>query len=82
MTHDEQAPRRTNAERVAVRHLEAALIQQARRGHAFDRAAGTSAEQSAYARLRVASEHVEMCDRELRDVSAADARTPDARSTE
>jgi hypothetical protein len=68
-----------------VRHLEAALIQQARLGHALDRAVGTSAEQSAYARLRAASEHVDTCDREVRELSprtSEDARTPDAGSAE
>jgi hypothetical protein len=81
MTPYDPAPRRTNAERVAVRHLEAAMIEQARLGDALERAAGTSAEQPAYVRLRVASKRVEACDREVRDLARSlseDGRPPDA----
>ena len=54
---------RSNPERVAVRRLEVALVEQARLGDAYGRAVGTSAEQSTYARLQEASLEVSRCDR-------------------
>jgi hypothetical protein len=53
---------RTNAERVAIRRLEAALVEQARLGDAFARLAGSQAEQAAYLRLQAASLRVSRCD--------------------
>ena len=55
--------RRTRAQRVAVRRLEAALTEQARVGDLYARSVGTSAEQSAHARLQGASLRVSECDR-------------------
>jgi anti-sigma regulatory factor (Ser/Thr protein kinase) len=49
-----------------VRRLERALIEQARLGDAYERAAGTSSEQSAYLRLRAASFDVTRCDRTVK----------------
>jgi hypothetical protein len=54
---------RTASERVAVRRLEAALLEQARVGDLYARSIGTSAEQSASARLQLASAKVTECDR-------------------
>jgi hypothetical protein len=54
---------RSQPERVAVRRLEVALAEQARLGDAYERAVGTSAEQSTYARLQAASVDVSRCDR-------------------
>jgi hypothetical protein len=54
---------RTPAERTAVRRLEAALLEQARVGDVYARSVGTSAEQSAYVRLRAASLKVSDCER-------------------
>jgi hypothetical protein len=55
--------KRTPAERVAVRRLEAALAEQARVRDLYARSLGTSAEQSAHARLQAASLKVSECDR-------------------
>ena len=57
---------RTPAERVAVRRLEAALIEQTRVEEVYARAIGTSMEQSAYVRLQEASANVTECDREAK----------------
>jgi hypothetical protein len=57
---------KTNAARVAVERLNEALAEQARLGDGFARMAGTSAEQSAYARLQAASLHVAECDRAVK----------------
>jgi hypothetical protein len=62
-------PRRTSAERVAVRQLEVAMIEQARLGDALERAAGTSSEQPAYARLRAASQRVQTCDQRVKQLA-------------
>jgi hypothetical protein len=55
--------RRSNTERVVVRRLEVALMEQARLGDAYARAVGTSSEQPTYARLQAASVEVSRCDR-------------------
>jgi uncharacterized Zn finger protein (UPF0148 family) len=44
-----------------------ALIDQARLGDAYERAVGTSAEQSAFVRLQRAGREVAQCDRDVRD---------------
>ena len=54
---------RSYPERQAVRRLEVALGEQARLGNAYERAVGTSAEQSTYSRLQAASVDVARCDR-------------------
>jgi hypothetical protein len=54
---------RSYPERLAVRRLEVALGEQARLGDAYERAVGTSAEQSTYARLQAAALDVARCDR-------------------
>ena len=61
----EQPPSRARShpERAAARQLEVALLEQARLGDAYERAVGTSAEQSTYARLQAASVDVARCDR-------------------
>jgi hypothetical protein len=43
------------------------LIDQARLGDAYERAVGTSAEQSAFVRLQRAGREVAQCDRDVRD---------------
>jgi hypothetical protein len=67
-------PRRTTTQRVAVRRLEAAMIEQTRLGAALERAAGTSSEQSAYARLRAASQRVKACDRDVQELAGIGGR--------
>jgi hypothetical protein len=62
--------RRGHAERLAVRRLEAALIEQARVGDAYALSVSTSAEQSSYLRLRAASLQVSRCDRAVKTFSA------------
>jgi hypothetical protein len=59
-------PRGPAAEAGAAKRLAAALTEQARLGDALHRLAGSSAEQSAYARLRAASLRVAECDREVK----------------
>jgi hypothetical protein len=44
-----------------------AMIEQARLGDAYERAAGTSAEQPAFARLQRAGREVARCDQDVRD---------------
>lgn len=56
------AERRTHAKRLAVRRLEAALVEQARLGDAYSRSISTSAEQSCYVRLAAATVNVSRCD--------------------
>src|SRR3954451_14256427 len=58
--------RRTASQRVAVRRLEAALVEQARVGELYARSVGTSMEQSAYARLQAAPVRVTECDRRVK----------------
>ena len=60
---------RTRDGRVAVRHLEAALIEQARLGDHFQRSLGTSSEQASYARLNAASQRVSECDQAVKALS-------------
>jgi hypothetical protein len=62
--------RRAYAERLAVRRLEAALIEQARVGDAHALSVSTSAEQSSYVRLQAASLEVSRCDRAVKTLSA------------
>jgi hypothetical protein len=57
---------RAASERVAVRRLEAALVEQARVEGLYTRSIGTSAEQSAYVRLQAASTEVTECDRQAK----------------
>ena len=54
---------------MAVRRLEAALIEQARVGDVFERSVGTSAEHASYSRLRAASERVAECDRYVKSLT-------------
>ena len=66
-TSSPEAPApRTPLERVAVRRLEAALLEQARLGDVYARSIGTSMEQSAYAHLQGASAKVTECDRQAK----------------
>ena len=52
-----------STKRMRTDRLEAALVEQARLGEAFDRSIGTTSEQAAYTRLRAASLDVARCDR-------------------
>lgn len=73
------SPPRTRDGRVAVRHLEAALIEQARLGDHFQRSLGTSSEQASFARLNAASQRVSECDqavKALSDTGRASATVP------
>jgi hypothetical protein len=58
--------RPAGAERLAVRRLDAALIEQARLGDAYARSVSTSAEQSCFLRLQAASLQVSRCDRAVK----------------
>src|SRR3954453_6191027 len=74
-SHDGLGPaRRTHGERLAVRRRDAALLEQAQRGEALQRAAGTSAEQSSFVRLEAASLHVSRCDRAVKNPPSPGAR--------
>ena len=66
MTAEPQAPHE-----VHLADLGRALIEQARVGDAFERAVGTSAEQSAFERLQRAGREVSRCDREVRNDRAS-----------
>ena len=57
---------RPPSERVAVRRLEAALLEQARVGDLYARSIGTAAEQFAYVRFQAASAKVTECDRQAK----------------
>ena len=63
--------RRGHAARLAVRRLEAALIEQARLGDAYARAVSTSSEQACYLRLQDASLEVSRRDRAVKAASAS-----------
>jgi hypothetical protein len=65
--------RRAYAERLAVYHLEAALLEQARLGDAYNRAVDTSAEQSCFLRLEAASLDVSRCDLAVKGASSSHA---------
>jgi hypothetical protein len=56
----------------AVGRLEAALIEQARVGDAYERSVSTSAEQSCYLRLQAASLEVSRCDWAVKAGAAGD----------
>jgi hypothetical protein len=64
--------RRADAQRSTVRRLDAALIEQARLGDAYERSVSTSAEQSCYLRLQAASLQVSRCDRAVKTDSASE----------
>jgi hypothetical protein len=55
------------AHEVHLADLGRAMIEQARVGDAYERAVGTSAEQSAFARLRRAGREVTLCDQDVRN---------------
>ena len=61
---------RTFDRRVAVRRLEAALIEQARLDEGFQRSLGTSSEQTSYSRLRAATRRVSACDQAVKALTA------------
>ena len=63
----------SQAQRAAVRRLEAALIEQARLGDGFRASIATSAEQASFSRLQAASRHVSECD-QLVKVLASEGR--------
>jgi intracellular sulfur oxidation DsrE/DsrF family protein len=58
-------------EAAAVERLEAALADQARLGEQYERAIGTSAEQTTFARLQAAGLRVAMCDRAVKAFGSA-----------
>lgn len=63
---------RTNpSHQVHAAHLGRALIEQARLGDAYERAVGTSAEQSAFVRLQRANREVAQRDQGVRDDRAS-----------
>ena len=61
---------------VAVGRLEAALAEQARLQDAYQRACGTSGEQSSYVRLQSANLRVSTCHRMVIGGSAAEQAVP------
>ena len=65
----ESRERTNHPRRVAVRRLEAALIEQARLGDGLQRAVATSSEQASYSRLRAASRRVSECDEAVKALS-------------
>ena len=58
-------------EAAARERLEVALADQARLGDLYQRAMGTSAEQTSYARLQAAGLRVAMCDRAVKTFRGA-----------
>ncbi len=72
-----EAPTRTDdSNEVRAADLGRALIEQARLGDEYARLVGTSAEQSAFARLQHAGHEVVRCDQDVRDDRDQDASTP------